>query len=127
MRNFKRKVDAGADSAITQYFYNADAYFRFVDEARRAGIGVPIVPGIMPIANFSQLARFSDACGAEIPRWMRIKLEGYRDDASSIRAFGLDAVADLCRKLIDAGVPGLHFYTLNQAALSVEIWRRLGL
>jgi len=127
VRNFKRKVDAGADSAITQYFYNADAYFRFVDEARRAGIDVPIVPGIMPISNFAQLARFSDACGAEIPRWMRIKLEGYRDDAKSIRAFGVDVVSDLCRKLIDAGVPGLHFYTLNQAALSVEIWRRLDL
>ena len=127
LRNFKRKVDAGADSAITQYFYNPDAYFRFVDEARRAGIGVPIVPGIMPISNFAQLARFSDACGAEIPRWMRIKLEGYRDDTKSIRAFGVDVVSDLCRRLIDAGVPGLHFYTLNQAALSVEIWRRLGL
>jgi len=127
VRNFKRKVDAGADSAITQYFYNPDAYFRFVDEARRAGIGIAIVPGIMPISNFAQLARFSDACGAEIPRWMRIKLEGYRDDAKSIRAFGVDVVSDLCRKLIDAGVPGLHFYTLNQAALSVEIWRRLDL
>lgn len=127
IRNFKRKVDAGADSAITQYFYNADAYFRFVDEARRAGIAVPIVPGIMPIGNFAQLARFSDACGAEIPRWMRLKLEGYRDDAASIRAFGLDAVTALCRKLLDAGAPGLHFYTLNQAALSAEIWRRLGL
>jgi methylenetetrahydrofolate reductase (NADPH) len=127
VRNFKHKVDAGADSAITQYFYNADAYFRFVDEARRAGIAIPIVPGIMPIANFAQLARFSDACGAEIPRWMRIKLEGYRDDARSIRAFGVDVVSELCRKLIEAGVPGLHFYTLNQAALSVEIWRRLGL
>jgi len=127
LRAFKRKVDAGADSAITQYFYNPDAYFRFVDEARRAGIGIAIVPGIMPISNFAQLARFSDACGAEIPRWMRIKLEGYRDDTKSIRAFGVDVVSDLCRKLIDAGVPGLHFYTLNQAALSVEIWRRLDL
>ena len=127
IRNFKRKVDAGADSAITQYFYNPDAYFRFVDDARRAGITLPIVPGIMPIANFAQLARFSDACGAEIPRWMRLKLEGYRDDVASIRAFGLDVVTALCRKLLDAGAPGLHFYTLNQAALSVEIWRRLGL
>ena len=127
IRNFKRKVDAGANAAITQYFYNPDAYFRFMDDARAAGIGVPIVPGIMPIGNFSQLSRFSDACGAEIPRWMRIKLEGYRDDTKSIRAFGVDVVSDLCRKLIDAGVPGLHFYTLNQAALSVEIWRRLGL
>ncbi len=126
-RHFKRKVDAGADSAITQYFYNADAYFRFVDDARRAGISIPIVPGVMPIASFAQLARFSDACGAEIPRWMRLKLEGYHDDAAAIRAFGLDVVTELCRKLIDGGAPGLHFYTLNQAALSVEIWRRLGL
>jgi len=124
---YAAKVRAGADSAITQMFFNADAYFRFVDEARRAGIQLPIVPGIMPIINFAQLARFSDACGAEIPRWMRIKLEGYRDDAASIRAFGLDIVTGLCRKLIDAGAPGLHFYTLNQAAPSVEIWRRLGL
>jgi len=127
IRNFKRKVDAGANAAITQYFFSADPYFRFVDECDAAGIHVPIVPGIMPIGNFAQLARFSDACGAEIPRWMRIKLEGYRDDAKSIRAFGLDVVSELCRKLIAAGVPGLHFYTLNQAALSVEIWRRLGL
>jgi methylenetetrahydrofolate reductase (NADPH) len=125
--NFKRKADAGADSAITQYFYNADAYFRFVDEARRAGIAIPIVPGIMPIGNFAQLARFSDACGAEIPRWMRIKLEGYRDDSASIRAFGLDVVTALCDKLLAAGAPGLHFYTLNQAPLAAEIWRRLDL
>jgi methylenetetrahydrofolate reductase (NADPH) len=124
---FKRKVDAGADAAITQYFYNRDAFFRFVDEARKAGISVPIVPGIMPIGNFSQLARFSEACGAEIPRWMRIKLEGYRDDAASIRAFGLDVVTDLCRSLLEGGAPGLHFYTLNQATLSAEIWKRLGL
>ena len=127
VRHFKRKVDAGADAAITQYFYNADAYFRFLDEARAAGIAIPIVPGIMPITNFAQLARFSDACGAEIPRWMRRKLESYGDDAASVRAFGLDVVTALCRKLLDAGAPGLHFYTLNQAGLSVEIWRRLGL
>jgi methylenetetrahydrofolate reductase (NADPH) len=127
IRYFKRKVDAGADAAITQYFYSADAYFRFVDEARRAGITIPIVPGVMPIANYAQLARFSDACGAEIPRWMRLRLDGYRDDADAIRAFGLDVVTGLCAKLIEAGVPGLHFYTLNQAGLSVEIWRRLGL
>jgi methylenetetrahydrofolate reductase (NADPH) len=127
IRHFKRKVDAGADAAITQYFYNADAYFRFVDDARRAGIQVPIVPGIMPIGNFSQLARFSDACGAEIPRWLRIKLEGYRDDVKSIRAYGLDVVTALCDKLLAGGAPGLHFYTLNQAALSAEIWRRLKL
>ena len=125
--NFKKKVDAGANAAITQYFYNADAYFRFLEECRAAGIGVPIVPGIMPIGNFSQLARFSDACGAEIPRWMRVKLEGYRDDSASIRAFGLDVVSALCEKLLAAGAPGLHFYTLNQAALSTEIWRRLKL
>lgn len=127
IRNFKRKIDAGADAAITQFFYNADAYFRFVDECRAAGITVPIVPGIMPIGAFFQLARFSDACGAEIPRWMRIKLESYRDDTASIRAFGLDAVTALCEKLLAAGAPGLHFYTLNQAALSATIWQRLGL
>ena len=127
VRNFRKKVDAGADAAITQYFYNADAYFRFVDECRAAGIALPIVPGIMPIGNFAQLARFSDACGAEIPRWMRVKLEGYRDDAASIRAFGLDVVTALCARLLEAGAPGLHFYTLNQAALSAEIWRRLKL
>lgn len=125
--NFKKKVDAGANAAITQYFYNTDAYFRFVDECRAAGITLPIVPGVMPIGNFSQLARFSDACGAEIPRWMRLKLEGYRDDAASIRAFGLDVVTSMCAKLLAAGAPGLHFYTLNQAALSTEIWRRLKL
>jgi len=127
VKNFKAKVDAGADSAITQYFYNADAYFRFVDECRAAGLPLPIVPGVMPIGNFSQLARFSDACGAEIPRWIRLKLEGYRDDAASIRAFGLDVVTEMCAKLLAAGAPGLHFYTLNQAALSIEIWRRLKL
>jgi len=125
--NFKRKADAGANSAITQYFYNADAYFRFVDECRRAGIALPIVPGIMPIGNFSQLARFSDACGAEIPRWLRLKLEGFRDDRASIRAVGLDVVTALCDKLLAAGAPGLHFYTLNQAPLAAEIWRRLNL
>ena len=127
MKNFRKKVEAGADSAITQYFYNADAYFRFVDKCRAAGLALPIVPGIMPIANFSQLARFSDACGAEIPRWMRVKLEGFRDDAASIRAFGLDVVTALCEKLLAGDAPGLHFYTLNQAALSTEIWRRLKL
>jgi len=127
IRNFKRKVDAGADAAITQYFYNADAYFRFVDEARAAGVSIPIVPGIMPIVNYSQLARFSDACGAEIPRWMRIKFEGFLDDRASIRAFGLDVVTALCERLLAGGAPGLHFYTLNQASLSTEIWKRLGL
>ena len=125
--NFKRKVQAGADAAITQYFYNADAYLRFVDECESAGLDLPIVPGIMPIGNFAQLARFSDACGAEIPRWLRMKLAGYADDVESIRAFGLDVVTELCRTLLDRGAPGLHFYTMNQAALTVEIWRRLGL
>ena len=125
--NFKRKVDAGANAAITQYFYNAEAYYRFVDAAEAAGIALPIVPGIMPIGNFSQLARFSDACGAEIPRWMRLRLEGYRDDTASIRAFGLDIVTRLCDDLLRAGAPGLHFYTLNQAGLTTTIWQRLGL
>ncbi len=125
--NFKRKVDAGANSAITQYFFNADAYFNFVDEAAALGVTIPIVPGIMPIGNFSQLARFSDACGAEIPRWMRKQLEGYSDDIDSIRAFGLDVVTDLCERLLKGGAPGLHFYTMNQAAATTEIWKRLGL
>jgi methylenetetrahydrofolate reductase (NADPH) len=127
VKNFKRKIDAGANAAMTQYFYNADAYFRFIDECEAAGIAVPIVPGIMPIGNFSQLARFSDACGAEIPRWMRLKLEGYRDDTASIRSFGLDVVTSLCDKLLTAGAPGLHFYTLNQAGAVSTIWQRLGL
>jgi methylenetetrahydrofolate reductase (NADPH) len=127
IRYFKKKVDAGANGAITQYFYNPDAYFSFVDDCRAAGIAVPIVPGIMPIGNFSQLARFSDACGAEIPRWMRFKLESFRDDTASIRAFGLDVVTDLCDKLINGGAPGLHVYTLNQAGLTSTVWQRLGL
>ncbi|MGW8269804.1 MAG: methylenetetrahydrofolate reductase [NAD(P)H] [Burkholderiales bacterium] len=126
IRNFKKKIDAGASTAITQYFYSADAYFRFVDDCRAAGISVPIVAGIMPIANFSQLARFSDVCGAEIPRWIRFKLESFRDDSASIRAFGLDVVTRLCEQLLAGGAPGLHFYTLNQAPLSAEICRRLG-
>ena len=125
--NFKRKMDAGADSAITQYFYSADAYFRFVAEARALGVNAPIVPGIMPISSYAKLARFSDACGAEIPRWMRKRLEGYADDAASIRAFGVDVVADMCQRLIAGGAPGLHFYTLNQANLTTEIWKRLAL
>lgn len=127
LQAFKRKVEAGADSAITQYFFNADAYFNFVDECEAMGLKVPIVPGIMPIGRFSQLARFSDACGAEIPRWIRKRLEGYGDDASSIRAFGLDVVTDLCDRLLQSGAPGLHFYTLNQAGLTTTIWQRLGL
>ena len=124
---FRTKVDAGANGAITQYFYNADAYFHFVERARAAGIGIRIVPGVMPINNFSQLARFSDACGAEIPRWMRLKLEGYGDDTASIKAFGLDVVTELCDRLLTGGAPGLHFYTLNQAGPTSTIWQRLGL
>jgi methylenetetrahydrofolate reductase (NADPH) len=124
--NFQRKMNAGANSAITQYFYNADAYFRFVDESRKLGVMAPIVPGIMPIVRFSQLARFSDTCGAEIPRWMRKTMEGYGDDVESVQAFGLDVVTTLCEKLIAGGAPGLHFYTLNQDGASLEILRRLG-
>jgi methylenetetrahydrofolate reductase (NADPH) len=127
LRNFARKVAAGANSAITQYFYNSDAYFRFVEEAQKLGVEVPIVPGIMPITNFSQLARFSDACGAEIPRWIRLRLQGFGDDRESIRAFGLDVVTDLCDQLLAAGAPGLHFYTMNQAEPTLELWSRLGL
>ncbi len=125
--SFKRKVEAGADSAITQYFYNADGYFHFVEECEAMGLSLPIVPGIMPIGRFSPQARFSDACGAEIPRWMRRKLEGYGDDTASIRAFGLDVVTRLCDDLLSAGAPGLHFYTMNQAGLTSTIWQRLGL
>ena len=127
LANFKRKVDAGADSAITQFFFNADAYEHFVDEARGLGVTVPIVPGIMPIASFAKLSRFADTCGAEIPRWMRRKFEGYGDDAASVRAFGLDVVTELCERLFRRGAPGLHFYTLNQAGLTTEIVKRLGL
>ena len=127
LSNFKRKVDAGADSAMTQYFFNPDAYFAFVDECQSADIRIPIVPGIMPINRFSQLARFSDACGAEIPRWIRRKLEGFGDDSASIRSFGLDVVTQLCDQLLRGGAPGLHFYTLNQAGPTTTIWQRLGL
>ena len=127
LANFVRKANAGANSAITQYFYNADAYFRFVDEARRAGCTLPIVPGIMPITNYAQLARFSDACGAEIPRWIRLKLASFGDDRASIQAFGLDVVTDLCERLLAAAAPGLHFYTMNQAGSTLELWRRLRL
>ena len=127
LQNFKRKVDAGANAGITQYFYNADAYFRFRDDCESIGVSVPIVPGIMPIANFTQMARFSDACGAEIPRWMRLKLQSFGDDRASIRSFGLDVVTDLCDRLLSQGAPGLHFYTLNMAGLTSTIWQRLGL
>jgi len=123
---FARKVRAGANSAITQYFYNADAYFHFVDEVRALGVEVPIVPGIMPIAGFTKLARFSDTCGAEIPRWMRKKFESFGDDVDSIRAFGVDLVTELCERLLEGGAPGLHFYCMNQSALTTEICRRLG-
>jgi methylenetetrahydrofolate reductase (NADPH) len=127
LRNFKCKVDAGATSAITQYFYNADAYDHFVDQARASGVSIPIVPGIMPIANFSKIARFSDACGAEIPRWIRRKFESFGDDAASVRSFGLDVVTAMCDRLLTSDAPGLHFYTLNQAGLTTTIWQRLGL
>ncbi len=127
LRNLKRKIEAGADSAITQYFFNTDSYFRFVDDCEALGIGVPIVPGVMPIGNFSQLARFSDACGAEIPRWLRLKMQAFGDDLASIRSFGLEVVTELCDRLLSAGAPGLHFYTMNQAGLTSTIWQRLGL
>jgi len=126
MLNYKRKINAGANSAITQYFYNADAYFRFVEETHKLGVETPVVPGIMPIVRYSQLARFSDMCGAEIPRWMRKTMEGYGDDVESVQNFGLDVVTKLCEKLIAGGAPALHFYTLNQAKASIDILQRLG-
>jgi methylenetetrahydrofolate reductase (NADPH) len=122
---FKAKVEAGADGAITQYFYNADAYFRFVDDARRLGVNVPIVPGVMPISNFSQLRRFSDTCGAEIPRWISKRMLAFGDDACSVRAFAADLVAGLCGRLIAGGAPGLHFYTLNLAKPTLAVLQRL--
>lgn len=124
---FKTKVEAGADSAITQYFYNVDTYFRFIDDCQRLGIDIPIVPGIMPITNFTQLARFSDACGTEIPRWLRKRLEGFGDDLESIRSYGADTVTRLCERLLEGGAPGLHFYTMNQAKPSLDIWQSLAL
>ncbi|MGH6609077.1 MAG: methylenetetrahydrofolate reductase [NAD(P)H] [Burkholderiaceae bacterium] len=127
LQSFVRKVNAGANSAITQYFYNFDAYARFVDDVRALGCKVPIVAGIMPIASFTQLARFSDACGAEIPRWIRRRLESFGDDRTAIRDFGLDVVADLCRRLRDTGAPGLHFYTLNQAEPTIQLCERLSI
>jgi len=127
LRHFKQKIDAGANAAITQYFYNPDAYTRFVAEARALGVTAPITPGIMPIGSFSKLARFSDACGAEIPRWMRKTFESFGDDTASIEAFGLDVVTDLCKQLISRGAPGLHFYSMNQSRLTLEICRRLGI
>lgn len=125
LKAYVTKVQAGADAAITQYFYSADAYLRFVDEARRLGADVPVVPGIMPITSSTQLMRFSDACGAEIPRWVRLRLQGFGDDVASIRAFGLDVVTALCEQLLAAGVPALHFYTMNQSVATLEICRRL--
>ncbi len=127
LENFKRKVEAGADSAITQYFYNCDAYEHFVEQCEAIGVRVPIVPGVMPIANFAKIARFSDTCGAEIPRWMRLKLESFGEDTAAVRSFGLDVVTALCERLLAAGAPGLHFYTLNQAGLTTTIWQRLGI
>ena len=126
-KNFKRKVDAGADAAITQYFYNAEAYFYFVDACEKSGVDIPIIPGIMPITQYSQLFRFSDMCGADIPRWMRKRLECFGDDRASIQAFGLDVVSELCQRLLDNGAPGLHFYTMNQAAPTLAIWENLKL
>ena len=127
LKAYVTKVKAGANSAITQYFYNSDAYFRFVDDAHKLGADVPVVPGIMPITNSSQLLRFSDACGAEIPRWIRLRLQGFGDDSASIKAFGLDVVTDLCDQLRTAGVPGLHFYSMNQSAPVLAVLNRLGL
>ena len=127
LQHFKQKIAAGADSAITQYFFNVDSYLRFIDDCESLGIGVPIVPGIMPIGNFSQLARFSDSCGADIPRWLRLKMQAFGDDVASIRSLGLDVVTELCDRLLSAGAPGLHFYTMNRAGLTSTIWQRLGL
>jgi len=127
LKNFKRKVDAGANGAITQYFYNRDAYCRFVDSCEQLGMDLPIVPGIMPINNYAQLGRFSDNCGAEIPRWIRRRLQGFADDIEGIRAFGIDVVTELCQKLLEEGAPGLHFYTMNQWGPSKKIWNNLGL
>ena len=125
LQNFARKIGAGANAAITQYFYNADAYFQFVDNTRKLGIEVPIVAGIMPITNYTQLMRFSDMCGAEIPRWVRLKLASFGDDSASIKAFGLDVVTGLAERLLAGGAPGLHFYSMNQAAATTAIWQRL--
>jgi methylenetetrahydrofolate reductase (NADPH) len=127
LKYFKRKVEAGADSAITQYFYNADAYFRFLDSCQQLQIDIPIVPGVMPITNFTQLARFSDACGTEIPRWLRKRLEGFGDDLQAIRSYGGEIVIQLCERLLQGGAPGLHFYTMNQAKPVLDIWQTLSL
>jgi methylenetetrahydrofolate reductase (NADPH) len=126
LKYFKAKIDAGADAAITQYFYNPDAYFHFVDAVRKLGVTVPIVPGIMPISNFSQLRRFSEQCGAEIPRWIGKRMQAYGDDAESVRAFGAEVVAQLCERLVAGGAPGLHFYTLNLAKPTTQVLKLLG-
>ena len=126
LRHFKTKVDAGADAAITQYFYNPDAYFRFVDDVRRMGVDIPIIPGIMPISNFSQLRRFSEACGAEIPRWITKRMAALGDDADGVREFAADLVATMCRRLLEGGAPALHFYTLNLARPTQAVLARLG-
>ena len=123
--NFVNKVKAGADSAITQYFFNADSYFYFVERVQAMGVDIPIIPGIMPITNYSKLARFSDSCGAEIPRWIRKQLEAYGDNSESIQQFGEDVITDMCRRLLDGGAPGIHFYTLNQSEASLRVWRNL--
>jgi len=123
--HFVAKVNAGADAAITQYFFNADAYFDFVDRAQAKGVRVPIVPGIMPITNHTQLLRFSEMCGAEVPRWIRLRLAEFGDDKASIRAFGVDVVTELCQNLLDNGAPGLHFYTLNHADAPLAVWKEL--
>jgi methylenetetrahydrofolate reductase (NADPH) len=125
LHHFKAKIDAGANGAITQYFFNADAYFRFVEDVRRLGVNVPIVPGIMPIANYSQLKRFSDMCGAEIPRWIAKRMQAHGDDAASVRALGAEVVAQLCRRLLEGGAPGLHFYTLNRARATQAVLQQL--
>jgi len=125
-QNFVRKVQSGANAAITQYFYNADAYFQFLENAHKLGVAVPVVPGIMPITNYSQLMRFSDMCGTEIPRWIRLKLASFGDDSDSIRAFGLDVVTQLCERLLAGGAPGLHFYSMNQSTATTAILQRLG-
>ena len=127
LENFARKVKAGANAAITQYFYNSDAYFRFVDDCEKLGVDIPIIPGIMPITNHTNLKRFSDMCGAEIPRWIAKRLDGFADDRESIVAFGEDVVTELCRKLLDNGAPGLHFYSMNQAGPTQTLWNNLGL
>ncbi len=127
LANFKRKADAGANAAITQYFYNADAYFQFMEQCDAMGVSIPVYPGIMPIYNFTQLSRFSAVCGAEIPRWLRLRMQDYGDDLASVRALGLDVVTELCDRLLAGGAPGLHFYTMNQAGMITTLWERLGL